>query len=50
MNRPENMSLERKMRKRLSDSAAHMSVERKEKKKEVRLLHIMILTVEDNFL
>ena len=36
MNRPENMSLERKMKKKLSDSAANMSVERKEKKKEVK--------------
>jgi hypothetical protein len=30
------MTLERKMKKKLSDSAANMSVERKEKKKEVR--------------
>ena len=45
------MSLERKMRKRLSDSAAHMSVERKEKKKEVRLLHIIAnYDTFDNFL
>ena len=35
LNRPENMTIERKMKKKLSDSAAHMSAERKEKKKEV---------------
>jgi hypothetical protein len=32
------MTLERKMKKKLSDSAAHMSAERKEKKKEVIFL------------
>ena len=35
MNRPENMTAERRLKKRLSDSASQMSEERKEKKREV---------------
>jgi hypothetical protein len=39
------MTLERKMKKKLSDSAANMSVERKEKKKEVRYSTTWLLTL-----
>ena len=42
------MSLERRMRKRLSDSAAHMSAERKEKKKEVDALAVIAITPAHN--
>lgn len=44
MNRPENMTAERRLKKRLSDSAAHMSEERKEKKREVTKMPIMMRT------
>ena len=42
------MSLERRMRKRLSDSAAHMSAERKEKKKEVDALAVIAIIPAHN--